>query len=84
MKWRTRYGRLFECSLLNADHFGITQILTRDSKGITNDQMEEFRKSFFHFDKSRSRRLEPKEFKACLISLGYNIRDDRQVSTSRS
>jgi actinin alpha len=54
------------------------QILTRDSKGITNEQMEEFRKSFFHFDKSRSRRLEPKEFKACLISLGYNIRDDRQ------
>jgi len=54
------------------------QILTRDSKGITNEQMEEFRKSFFHFDKGRSRRLEPKEFKACLISLGYNIRDDRQ------
>ena len=56
------------------------QILTRDSKGITNEQMEEFRKSYFHFDKSRSRRLEPKEFKACLISLGYNIRDDRQVT----
>jgi len=54
------------------------QILTRDSKGITNEQMDEFRKSFFHFDKTRSRRLEPKEFKACLISLGYNIRDDRQ------
>ena len=55
------------------------QILTRDSKGITNDQMDEFRKSFFHFDKTRTRRLEPKEFKACLVSLGYNIRDDRQV-----
>lgn len=54
------------------------QILTRDSKGITNEQMDEFRKSFFHFDKTRSRRLEPKEFKACLVSLGYNIRDDRQ------
>lgn len=54
------------------------QILTRDSKGISNEQMEEFRKSFFHFDKTRKRRLEPKEFKACLISLGYNIRDDRQ------
>ncbi|ELU16302.1 hypothetical protein CAPTEDRAFT_101963 [Capitella teleta] len=54
------------------------QILTRDSKGITNEQMEEFRKSFFHFDKSKSRRLEAKEFKSCLISLGYNIRDDRQ------
>ena len=55
------------------------QILTRDSKGISNEQMEEFRKSFFHFDKNRTRRLEPKEFKSCLISLGYNIRDDKQV-----
>jgi actinin alpha len=54
------------------------QILTRDSKGITNEQMDEFRKSFFHFDKTRSRRLEPKEFKACLVSLGYNIKDNRQ------
>ena len=41
--------------------------------------MDEFRKSFFHFDKNRSRRLEAKEFRACLISLGYNIRDDKQV-----
>ncbi|KAK2168380.1 hypothetical protein LSH36_17g06012 [Paralvinella palmiformis] len=49
-----------------------------ENQGISNEQMEEFRKSFFHFDKSRSRRLEPKEFKACLISLGYNIRDDHQ------
>lgn len=55
------------------------QILTRDSKGISEEQMNEFRVSFNHFDKNRSRRLEPKEFKACLVSLGYNIRDDRQV-----
>lgn len=41
--------------------------------------MNEFRVSFNHFDKNRTRRLEPKEFKACLVSLGYNIRDDRQV-----
>merc|ERR1719317_636062 len=54
------------------------QILTRDSKGISEDQMNEFRMSFNHFDKNRTRRLEPKEFKACLISLGYKIRDDRQ------
>jgi len=57
------------------------QILTRDSKGITNEQMDEFRKSFLHFDKNRTRRLEPKEFKACLVSLGYKIRDDRQGET---
>lgn len=54
------------------------QILTRDSKGISNEQMDEFRKSFLHFDRSRNQLLEPKEFKACLISLGYNIRDDKQ------
>jgi len=58
------------------------QILTRDSKGISNQQLEEFRRSFLHFDKSRTRRLDPKEFKSCLISLGYNIKDDRQVRAS--
>ena len=54
------------------------QILTRDSKGISEEQMNEFRMSFNHFDKSRKRLLEPKEFRSCLISLGYNIRDDKQ------
>ena len=54
------------------------QILTRDSKGITEEQMNEFRMSFNHFDKGHARRLEPKEFRSCLISLGYNIRDDKQ------
>jgi hypothetical protein len=34
--------------------------------------------SFNHFDKNRTRRLDPKEFRSCLISLGYNIRDDKQ------
>ena len=56
------------------------KILTRDSKGITEEQMNEFRMSFNHFDKNRTRRLDPKEFRSCLISLGYNIRDDKQVS----
>jgi actinin alpha len=52
--------------------------LTRDSKGISEEQMNEFRMSFNHFDKSKLRRLDPKEFRSCLISLGYNIRDDKQ------
>ena len=59
----------------------VFQILTRESKGISEDQMNEFRLSFNHFDKNRTRRLEPKEFKACLVSLGYNIREDRQVGS---
>ncbi|CAF0768710.1 unnamed protein product [Brachionus calyciflorus] len=54
------------------------QILTRDSKGISEDQMNEFRMSFNHFDKNKTRKLDPKEFRSCLISLGYNIRDDKQ------
>ena len=54
------------------------QILTRDSKGITQEQLNEFRASFNHFDKSRSGRLSPEEFKSCLISLGYSVGQDRQ------
>uniref|UniRef100_A0A3B4CVA7 Actinin alpha 4 n=1 Tax=Pygocentrus nattereri TaxID=42514 RepID=A0A3B4CVA7_PYGNA len=44
------------------------QILTRDAKGISQEQLHEYRASFNHFDKV-SRAL---EFKACLISLGYD------------
>uniref|UniRef100_A0A6G4ZWP7 F-actin cross-linking protein n=1 Tax=Rhipicephalus microplus TaxID=6941 RepID=A0A6G4ZWP7_RHIMP len=54
------------------------QILTRDSKGITQEQLNEFRMSFNHFDKNRTGRLTPDEFKSCLVSLGYSIRNDRQ------
>ena len=55
------------------------QILTRDSKGITQEQLNEFRASFNHFDKSRTGRLAPDEFKSCLISLGYSVGQDKQV-----
>ncbi|GAU97298.1 hypothetical protein RvY_08619-2 [Ramazzottius varieornatus] len=54
------------------------QILTRDSKGISSDQLNEFRLSFNHFDKGRTGRLGPEEFKACLVSLGHNIKNDKQ------
>lgn len=56
------------------------QILTRDSKGITQEQLTEFRASFNHFDKNRTGRLAPEEFKSCLVSLGYSIGKDRQVT----
>lgn len=56
------------------------QILTRDSKGITQEQLNEFRASFNHFDKNRTGRLTPEELKSCLVSLGYSIGKDRQVS----
>ncbi|XP_061845782.1 alpha-actinin-2 isoform X11 [Colius striatus] len=47
-----------------------TQILTRDAKGITQEQMNDFRASFNHFDRDESGNLQSDEFKACLISLG--------------
>lgn len=52
--------------------------MTRDSKGITQEQLNEFRGSFNHFDKNRTGRLTPDELKSCLVSVGYNIRNDRQ------
>ncbi|XP_068203495.1 alpha-actinin, sarcomeric isoform X1 [Palaemon carinicauda] len=54
------------------------QILTRDSKGISQEQLTEFRGSFNHFDKNRAGRLAPDEFKSCLISLGYSFSKDQQ------
>ncbi|XP_019647652.1 PREDICTED: alpha-actinin, sarcomeric-like isoform X5 [Branchiostoma belcheri] len=51
------------------------QILTREAKGIPEEKLQEFRASFSHFDKDGSGRLEPNEFKSCLISIGYNIQD---------
>lgn len=54
------------------------QILTRDSKGITQEQLNEFRSSFNHFDKNRTGRLAPDELKSCLVSVGYSIGKDRQ------
>jgi len=54
------------------------QILTRDSKGITQEQLNEFRSSFNHFDKNRTGHLKPDEFKSCLVSLGYSLGKDKQ------
>lgn len=53
------------------------QILTRDSKGITEEQLNEYRSSFNHFDKER-KGLDSEELKSCLISIGYNIRPGRE------
>lgn len=57
------------------------QILLRDSKGITKEQMDDFRKCFNYFDKNSSRQLDPTEFRSCLMSLGYSFREGAQVSS---
>ncbi|XP_043911371.1 alpha-actinin-4 isoform X2 [Protopterus annectens] len=54
------------------------QILTRDAKGISQEQLHEFRTSFNHFDKDHSGKLGAEEFKACLISLGYDVETENK------
>ncbi|KAI7790081.1 alpha-actinin-4 [Triplophysa rosa] len=54
------------------------QILTRDAKGISQEQLHEYRTSFNHFDKDHSGVLAAEEFKACLISLGYDVENNKQ------
>ncbi|PNI55277.1 alpha-actinin-2 isoform X2 [Pongo pygmaeus] len=50
-----------------------TQILTRDAKGITQEQMNEFRASFNHFDRRKNGLMDHEDFRACLISMGYDL-----------
>ncbi|KAF7233347.1 hypothetical protein EG68_04397 [Paragonimus skrjabini miyazakii] len=54
------------------------QMLARDSRGVSEKQIEECRRCFNHFDRQRTRRLEPLDFRACLLSLGYNIPNNAQ------
>ena len=49
------------------------QILVRDSKGINEEQVKEMKSAFDHFDKNDDGRLDHFEFRACLVSLGYNV-----------
>lgn len=54
------------------------QIMMRDSKGISEEQLCDLRTAFTHFDKDQTGHLEHKEFRSCLIALGYSIREDKQ------
>ncbi|XP_041733572.1 alpha-actinin-4 isoform X6 [Coregonus clupeaformis] len=59
------------------------QILTRDAKGISQEQLHEYRTSFNHFDKDHSGALMAEEFKACLISLGYDVENNKTKRTGQ-
>uniref|UniRef100_A0A4W5R3M2 Actinin, alpha 4 n=1 Tax=Hucho hucho TaxID=62062 RepID=A0A4W5R3M2_9TELE len=59
------------------------QILTRDAKGISQEQLHEYRTSFNHFDKDHSGGLMAEEFKACLISLGYDVENNKTKRTGQ-
>ncbi|XP_075892656.1 alpha-actinin-4-like isoform X7 [Nelusetta ayraudi] len=51
------------------------QILTRDAKGISQEQLIEYRASFNHFDKKRSGQMVSEDFRALLISTGTSLGD---------
>ncbi|XP_051529549.1 alpha-actinin-2-like [Myxocyprinus asiaticus] len=50
-----------------------TQILMRDAKGISQQQLNSFRSSFTHFDRKKKGGMETDDFRACLISMGYDL-----------
>lgn len=52
------------------------QILIRDSTGLTDDQIKEYRTSFKHFDRDNSGQLDKNEYRSCLLSLGYKLGAD--------
>lgn len=54
-------------------------IAANDYRGVTEQQIEECRRCFNHFDRQRTRRLDPLDFRACLVSLGFTIPNTSQV-----
>ncbi|XP_073718631.1 alpha-actinin-4 isoform X3 [Misgurnus anguillicaudatus] len=51
------------------------QILTRDAKGISQEQLHEYRASFNHFDKKRTGVMDSDDFRALLIATGNSLGD---------
>lgn len=74
---RIRWEQLLTAIARNINEIE-NQILMRDSKGITEEQLKLYKQSFSHFDKDRSGLLEPNEFRQCLVSLGYNVGIDEK------
>ncbi|KAI6661821.1 Spectrin alpha chain, brain [Oopsacas minuta] len=49
------------------------QILSKNMTGVSEEDMKDFQTLFNVYDEDRSGKLEEKEFKSCLISLGYSL-----------
>ncbi|KAM3859654.1 alpha-actinin-2 [Diretmus argenteus] len=49
------------------------QILIRNAKGISQQQINELRSSFTHFNRKKKGGMETDDFRACLISMGYDV-----------
>uniref|UniRef100_A0A674D1R8 Actinin alpha 4 n=1 Tax=Salmo trutta TaxID=8032 RepID=A0A674D1R8_SALTR len=51
------------------------QILTRDAKGISQEQLHEYRTSFNHFDKKRTGQMDMDNYRALLVATGNSLGD---------
>merc|ERR1712066_329489 len=49
------------------------QVLMRDAKGISQEQMNEFRASFNHFDRDKNGVLDREEMLGVLLAQGYSV-----------
>eukprot|EP01114_Cavostelium_apophysatum_P014749 TRINITY_DN38_c0_g3_i1.p2 TRINITY_DN38_c0_g3~~TRINITY_DN38_c0_g3_i1.p2 ORF type:complete len:624 (-),score=257.07 TRINITY_DN38_c0_g3_i1:2085-3956(-) len=52
------------------------QLNTAGQSNITEEQLNDLRETFKHFDKDRSNALDKLEFKACLQTLGYTMSEE--------
>jgi len=52
------------------------QLADTNTSNVTEDQINEFKETFKHFDKDRSNALDKLEFRACLQTLGQAYNDD--------
>lgn len=53
------------------------QISASGNSSITDDQMNDFKETFNHFDKDHSKSLDKLEFRACLKTLGQDYNDQQ-------
>jgi len=54
----------------------VGQLADTNTSNVTEDQINEFKETFKHFDKDRSNALDKLEFRACLQTLGQAYTDD--------
>lgn len=57
------------------------QVQAEKAANVSDEQVEEFRKTFDHFDKDKSGTLNKIEFKACLASLDEDVSDEEVEKT---
>merc|ERR1719276_583783 len=55
------------------------QIMMRDAKGLTAEQMNEFRASFNHFDRDQDGILNIEELQGCLTAIGHIVESNDAV-----